>query len=494
MSNVRWVDWEDIVNDHFLPLVNIDDRYVICYGSRGSSKTSFVIDQLIYNCINHTFFRCMMIRKEKVTVRHSCYSGVEERIRALGLDSLFQFKKSTLEIICANGNKFVGMGADEPKKIKSFTDPTCAWWEEDIPDEDSFITITTSIRTPKGDKLQEFFSINPEIEGEDYTENWFFQKFFEEWYPGNLHHKGVTVTEEVSKFTGKLLRHEDKYTVHHSDYTHNVWLPSAFGRELEKLSETNPFYYQVYAKGLWGRKDVKNRFYRSFSLSKHTNFPCKYDPEEPLHISFDFNVNPYVSIGIYQIKGKLVRIIDEIAAKDPHNTTEEACKIFHTKYLDHRAGLFVYGDPSGRKEDTSREKGHNDYRIIMRTLATLRPQRRVARKAPSVSMRGQWIDAIFHHMEGGIKVEIGDKAKYHVTDFMECRAKPDGTKHKMNVVDNGVRYEKFGHHSDAFDYFMCMAFQDDWNRFRNFIPDKRDRQRREAINVKDGYYPSIIER
>ena len=493
---IKWPLWEDIVNDKFLWLVNIAARIIILYGGRGSSKSHFVIDQLIYNCINHKFFRCIMLRKEKTTVRPSCYRGVKERIISLGLESVFVFKESTLEIICKNGNMFIGLGADEPMKIKSFTDPTCVWYEEEVPDKDTYTIISTSIRTPKADMLQEFFSINPEVKGMDYTDHWFYKKFFADWYSvGNLEHRGAIEEEEKSGISVQKVRKD--FVVHHSTYKDNVFLPKAFGEELEALGddEDDDYWFTVYCEGLWGRKNVQNAFYRRFSRVKHVA-KCldRYDPDLPLHISFDFNVNPYVSIGIYQIRTRIVYVLDEIAAENPFNSTEEACKLFKAKYASHRGGLFIYGDPSGRKKETSQKRGQNDYKIIKRTLQMFRPQTRVFRKHPPVSMRGQWINDILKNERDGIKIIIDPLCKYHITDFAEVRAAPDGSKFKMRVSEEGLTYEKFGHHSDAFDYFMCYIFRAEFDYYRNYVPPHKSEESVVHVNKREGYYPHSIQR
>lgn len=44
---VEWAKWNKIINEHFVPLTQCFDRYVILYGSRGSSKSDYVSKQLI---------------------------------------------------------------------------------------------------------------------------------------------------------------------------------------------------------------------------------------------------------------------------------------------------------------------------------------------------------------------------------------------------------------------------------------------------------------
>ena len=43
----EWPPWKKLVNERFLPLVNMDTRHVILWGSRGSSKSDFTTKKLI---------------------------------------------------------------------------------------------------------------------------------------------------------------------------------------------------------------------------------------------------------------------------------------------------------------------------------------------------------------------------------------------------------------------------------------------------------------
>ena len=164
MFKVKWCEWDKIVNKHFIPLLNNKDRYVIMYGGRGSSKSNFEAKKLIYRCLTENYFRHILIRNTYATIKDSSYQTIKDIIFELGLQELFEFKLQPLEIHCINGNCFLARGCDDTQKIKSVKDPTGAWWEEDIPSEADFITVTTSIRTTKADFLQETFTINPEVE------------------------------------------------------------------------------------------------------------------------------------------------------------------------------------------------------------------------------------------------------------------------------------------------------------------------------------------
>jgi phage terminase large subunit len=216
----------------------------------------------------------------------------------MGLESLFEFNKQPLRIFCKNGNEILARGCDDTTKLKSIKDPTFVWWEEDIPSEEDFITVTTSIRTQRADLLQEIFTINPEVEG-DYKENWFYKKFF---------------GDRIDKSFSSQLAEGVPYTVHHSTYKDNRWLPKSFGDFLESMKNsnnpTNRYYYTVYTLGQWGNKMTGGLFYKMFDRGKSIT-DLEYNPNLPLWISFDFNVNPGMHCVISQIEGKTLKIIDE---------------------------------------------------------------------------------------------------------------------------------------------------------------------------------------
>ena len=457
---VQWCEWDEILNNRFVPLVDNTDRYLICYGGRGSSKSVFAAKKLIYRCLSEDYFRYLLVRNTFATIKDSSYQTIKDIIFELGLEDLFEFKLQPLEIHCINGNSFIARGCDDTQKIKSVKDPTGVWWEEDIPTEADFITVTTSIRTTKADYLQEIFTINPEVEG-NYSDHWFYKNFFVKRYPEKTF-SDITKIKVDDDTTVDL-----RYTVHHSWYKDNRWLPKEFEAFLMNLKNTNPYYWEIYCNGNWGNKQLGGRFYKSFDLGKNT-YNYQYNSNLPLHISFDFNVNPYMSLSVWQVEGKGVYMIDEIAMKDPENTIKHTCREFTKRYNLHNAGLFVYGDPSGRKEDVGREKGFNYFKEIERDLAKFRPQIRVPNLAPPVVMRGNFINDIFANGFDGIKIFIHDKSLYLKDDLLFGLQAADGTKHKEKIKDkeSGVSHEKHHHFSDNMDYFICEAFKESFKKYQ----------------------------
>ncbi len=461
MITVEWCEWLKIINKAFNEVrKKIDQfryRYIILYGGRGSSKSDFIAKYLIFRCLYDRYFRFILIRNTYNTIKDSQYQTIKDTIVDLGLTELFEFKIQPLEIICTNGNKFLARGCDDTARLKSIKDPSGCWYEEDIPSEADFITITTSIRTGKADQLMEIFTINPEVEG-DFQDNWFWNKFFKG--QGQKSFEG-SIEQEIDGEKVNL-----SYLAHHSTYHDNRWLPASFKGFLEALKKQDPYYYTIYCLGEWGNRITGGAFYKAFNrgLSVTKN---EYNPALPLHITFDFNVNPYMSASIWQISNNLVYNIAEIAAVSPKNTTVGACTEIKNMYPNHGSGMFIYGDPSGRAEDTKMEKGHNNFTIIEHELRDYKPSLRVGSSAPSVVMRGKWINSIFADQRD-IKVFIGENSPLLITDLLNLKEASDGTKFKQKVKDpkTEVTHEKYGHFTDGMDYFLCEAFKSDYLEFQ----------------------------
>ena len=464
MVTVQWPKWSSIINKAFLPLVNNRDRILILYGGRGSTKSSFAVRKLIFRCLSEKYFRYILSRANYNDIKDSMYQDIVDTILQMGLGDLFQFKVQPMEIICIeNGNKFIARGRDNAKKLKSVKDPTGVWYEEDIPTEEEFITISSGVRTSKADYLQEIFTINPEVEG-NFQDNWFWKRFFshklgEKSYSDKTIIKVPKVDKEGRTYTKDV---EIGYTVHHSTWRDNRWATDIFIAQMLELKANNAYYYTVYDLGEWGNKQLGGRFYKKFDPAKNS-FNFKYNSQIPLHISFDFNNNPYMTCSVWQVEGKGAYLIDELAMVDPYNKIKDTCEEFIRRYNFHEGGLFIYGDPSGKKEDVNKEKGHNYFLTIQSNLRKFRPTMRIAKSQPPVVPRGEFIDDIFSINYGGLSIFLFEKSIYLKNDLLFGKQAPGGEKLKEREKVNGIPgVEKYHHFSDSMDYFICEIWRNEF--------------------------------
>lgn len=205
-------------------------------------------------------------------------------------------------------------------------------------------------------------------------------------------------------------------------------------------------------------------FYSSFARSIHTA-DVKLIYGNPIHISYDFNVVPYITLTCWQIikEGDIwhLRAFNEFCLSSPDNTTERVTKEFIRMYAeDLMYGLYYYGDPTGAARDTRGRK--NDYQIIQDVLEKyIEPtSNRVKGRAEPVISRRDFANNCFDE-KYPIRILI-DRAncKKLIADFEYLKEDADGKKMKTKVIDpdTGQSYEKYGHTSDSFDYLLTVAF------------------------------------
>jgi len=278
-----------------------------------------------------------------------------------------------------------------------------------------------------------------------------------------------------SKKTYFLKKIDNKLAVISSSYHNELNLPKNF-IENQKLNLHTALQDML----IYGNPFSQSggEFYKCFNRTRHvtdiTLIPGfnsngrAYNKNLALHVTFDFNVSPYMTCCIWQIVGKKAYQIDEICLENPRNTTPDVCKELVRRYQGHTAGMFIYGDPAGKHEDTRQEKGSNDFTLILRSLSVFKPSLRITSAAPPVVMRGNFINTIFEKGYADIEIIIHDKCIKSIADYNYLKEASDGTKLKEKVKnpDTGVTYEKYGHTSDAGDYFLCMAFANEFVQYQ----------------------------
>jgi hypothetical protein len=300
------------------------------------------------------------------------------------------------------------------------------------------------------------------------TKNWVKQRFYDRWVEGTLPSRWAYVPAKITDN-----RHISK------EY-------------IESLQLLPIFEYKCFVDGDWEAVPrTGGEFYKLFDYGKNVSRDIKYDPAAALHITWDFNVAPYMTLCIWQLYSyevrdasgklllktkKLAKQIDEITLRSPKNRTEDVCKEFIDRYGSHEAGVFVYGDPAGKHEDTRTERGSNDYTIIMRELRQFHPSQRVASVAPNVVMRGKFFNQVFQTGYEGLEILIAAKCKDTIDDYLYLLEAPEGGKAKVKTKDakTGVSFEKHGHTSDANDYLICFAYNAEFSHYQKSraVPQK----------------------
>lgn len=198
-----------------------------------------------------------------------------------------------------------------------------------------------------------------------------------------------------------------------------------------------------------------------------------YNPLNPLVLSFDFNVVPYMSCLVLQFDytNKRVYVLEEILGKpeDKENNTPAFARKISQKYLNekHVGGLVVTGDPAGLARSTQTEEGVNNYTILLQHLhRSLRARKTLLSKQPSQISRLDFANLLLNGYNGWT-VSIDMRCRKFTEDLIYQKKNEDGTKSKAKVNDPklGVKYERYGHLSDCFDYTICRFLSSDYAKF-----------------------------
>lgn len=207
-------------------------------------------------------------------------------------------------------------------------------------------------------------------------------------------------------------------------------------------------------------------YYHAYSRIKHVK---KFDMwhDEPIHLSFDFNVVPYMTCVCFQMKFDkdtkrfLVRAFDEFCLPNPKNSTPALCREIIEKYghVFKPGGIFFYGDYNGKNRQTISEEYRDQYDVIQTHFKRWinNNSDRVRPNMLNITRR-DFINKIFHGTLP-IDVEIHEQCKELRGDCEFVKEDANGGKNKPKINVDGVSFEEHGHTSDVFEYFFCSAFE-----------------------------------
>jgi len=469
MVNINIPKWRDLVNAPFYPMENNRDDILFNWGGRGGGKSIAVLRYLIVKSFTEPGFKCILIRNVYADIKDSMFEAIRDECTTLGIIDHFHFTKNPMEITNkVTGGVFICRGLDKPEKLRGIKEPTFAWFEEGNQiDESAWITVSTSLRgnmeprehggeivTPH---LQQLFSFNPETHGEDFESFWLYKKFF-----SKTTLKTFRSSIETEGIDGEPITLT--YTSIWSDYKTNPFVSPNFVAQLETLKIDNPYYYRIFALGEWGNRANDAPFYKTFKMASNVR-KTEYDPTLPLMLTFDENVNPYLTLNIHQLHQgddkTSIHQIDEILLEHPKNTLDDVCKEFAKRYASHTESVVITGDRTSKKADAKLEKGQNFFTLIESKLAKFNPVVQLPNQNPNVKSRGEFINDIFAGKHPHLEIVIGSQCTISVADYLNVVEAPDGTKHKAKTrnKETGVSFERFGHTSDANDYVHIHAFK-----------------------------------
>ena len=461
MNNIEFEP--ELFNDLFYHLesdfANNEVRFIFAYGGSSASKTYTVVQLLIIRMLSISE-NTMILRKYGVDIKDSIYSDFVNIINYWELAHLFKFQINYIE--CIHTGAFIRFrGLDDSEKIKGLVGFKRVVLEEISQfDETDLKQIRKRLRGEEGQQIIGLF--NPISE-----DHWLKQLFDNSDLVEQQIHTNITSHHRNIK--GDFVVYKVTYLNNHfivGDGKGGGFIDTHTIADFEKDKIKDFAYYQIYGLGNWGKIRTGGEFWKDFNANIHVS-SIKWDESLPIHISLDENVNPYLTCTVWQIKGKEVRQIDEICLPDPNNRRHYVANEFKRRYpVDRVKGLFIYGDRTSWKEDTSKEKGENFFTDYMKYLSEYKPSLRLQSVNPSVVQSGGFVNAIYAG-NTDISIIISDNCKKSIYDYSYAIEDSDGTIKKTKVKNKatGVMYEEFGHISDTKRYLLTVAFANEYGNY-----------------------------
>ncbi len=212
-------------------------------------------------------------------------------------------------------------------------------------------------------------------------------------------------------------------------------------------------------------------YFHEFSRTVHVK-PVVRDMNIPDHLTYDFNVYPYMTLlscQIVETEGEFnFHFLKEYCHKPPNNSTESVTRGFVDDNLGRIKDVFYYGDAMGTRQIEGFGSGVTRFDDVRKTLGYYVSDEsdRTSRSNPGVNKRRNLINRVFagKFFLGPKKVNIiinGFECPELVRDLTYLKQGVNG-KHKEKVKDEntGVYYEKLGHTSDAMEYLICYILEE----------------------------------
>ena len=302
-------------------------------GGYGSGKTFSGSLLGIMLCLKYPKIRGLVGAQTYTLVRDTTLAQYFEHLDKMGFVAgcHYDFKSSEDKLIFKNGSEILFRHLQEPNKLKSLNLGFIEIEEMSDTPESTFLMLLSRLRQKNewGKEFQYrlFGHTNPEM-----SKGWIY-KYFVEQKP-------------------------DNYRLIYAPSTQNIYLPENYVEDLKKIYDEQ--YYRINVLGEFGDY-TSGLVVRGFTNDNIK--PITYQPNMPLHLTWDFNVDPMSCILAHKTADK-VFYFDEFILENA--STEQTIKEVIKAYPDHKSSIVINGDASGDNRSTQSE--WSNYVIIRNAL------------------------------------------------------------------------------------------------------------------------------
>lgn len=227
----------------------------------------------------------------------------------------------------------------------------------------------------------------------------------------------------------------------------NPSLPESY---LEGLVNLDPVTREIFVNGNWEIMDVERPFAYSFKKEKSVRPGLEDDPNEPIILSFDFNVDPITALAGQSYRGK-IRILREFRLRN--SDVYQLCESIRSAFGNRP--FIVTGDASGRNRSAMTKGALNFYQIIRDELNLPKTSFKVPEFNPSIRNSRVLLNSILdRHPDFLIN---GLACPFLISDLLSVQADSSG--------DIDKKSDKSATHLlDCLRYFL-WTFHSDFVRF-----------------------------
>lgn len=187
---------------------------------------------------------------------------------------------------------------------------------------------------------------------------------------------------------------------------------------------------------------MSGRVYYPFDRKVHVK-PLEFDPDLPIWIGQDFNIDPMSSVVFQMQKNGQLWAVDEIYL--PNSNTQELCDELERRYWRFLDQIVIYPDPAGAYGST-KGRGESDLDIFRKRGFIKQKYRR---KHPAVTDRVNAVNRMLKAANGAVRMYVDPRCKKFI-EAMEQTLYVPGSRE----VDKRQGVE---HAADAAGY--CIEFE-----------------------------------
>ena len=222
----RLAEWyrrlRETTNDAFFPLYRDEHRFLVLKGGGGSGKSVFAARKLVERAVCEPGHRFLVCRKVGRTLRESCYRQIVETVDEFYPEIGCGRSVTAMNVTFPNGSEILFAGLDDVEKLKSIYGITGVWVEEasELLESDlNQLNIRLRGETPFYKQI--ILTFNPVS-----VRHWLKRRFFD--------------------------REDPDVRTHESTYRDNRFVDDEYCGQLERMRESDGYFYEVYALGVWG--------------------------------------------------------------------------------------------------------------------------------------------------------------------------------------------------------------------------------------------------